>query len=57
MNTAHRIAMIRRARERNADRFVRSIVPHLRGDDTPHAIDPDALDEIAAATVRTRGVA
>lgn len=44
-------------RERHADRFVRTIAPHLRGDDTPHAIDPDAIEEIAASTVRTRGVA
>lgn len=63
MNTAQRLAMIRRAheryvaRERHAERFVRTIAPHLRGDDTPHALDRDALDELDASTVRLRGVA
>lgn len=62
MNAAQRLAMIRSAHERylaherHADRFVRSIAPHLRDDDTPHAIDPDAVDEIATPTVRTRSV-
>lgn len=53
MDATHRIAMIRHAHER----FVRTIAPHLRGDDTPYSLDPDALDELDASTVRLRGVA
>ncbi len=63
MDTTQRLAMIRRAharylaRERHADRFARTIAPHLRGDDAAYALDRDALDELDRSTVRLRGVA
>lgn len=44
-------------REAHADRFARTIAPHLRGDDAAYALDRDALDELDASTVRLRGVA
>ena len=63
MTTSERLAMIRAShlrylsRERHADRFLRTIAPHLRGDDAAHATDPDAFEELATPTVRVRGVA
>jgi hypothetical protein len=39
-----------------AGRRARTIAPHLR-DDTPLALDHDALDELDTSAVRLRGVA
>ena len=61
LRAAHARDLARRAaaakRERHADRFARTIAPHLRGEDAAYALDHDALDELDRSTVRLRSVA
>ena len=63
LTRGQRLDMLRRAhrrwvaRERNVDRIVRIVAPHLRDESRTEVPTLDVLDGIAPVTVRVRSVA